>query len=173
MGCPGSWHGSYHLHTHVFEAGVGHAEGRIYDCDAGFSNWMQGWSDSKKDWCCSKHNRGCVKFHCNSDAVPWLHLTSTKRLCCSNFQKGCPHTTLSALKCDAVCDHAGTPQVTLVVLVEPQEEAFTLQAGTPRREAASIPEAASTPQVAAMRPTMSSTTIIKQPSAAQLDSTGQ
>eukprot|EP00438_Fugacium_kawagutii_P001797 Skav235976 [mRNA] locus=scaffold592:220427:221389:- [translate_table: standard] len=27
--------------------------------------------------------------------------------CCSNFQKGCPHTTLSALKCDAMCDHAG------------------------------------------------------------------
>ena len=28
--------------------GVGHAHGKIYDCHAGFSNWMQGWSDSKK-----------------------------------------------------------------------------------------------------------------------------
>lgn len=28
--------------------GVGHAHGQIYDCGAGFSNWMQGWSDSKK-----------------------------------------------------------------------------------------------------------------------------
>ena len=28
--------------------------------------------------------------------------------CCSNFQKGCPHTTLSALKCDAMCEHKGT-----------------------------------------------------------------
>ena len=72
MGCPGTWHGSYHLHTHVFAKGVGHAHGRIYDCNAGFSNWMQGWSGSKKDWCCSKHNKGCVKFHCSSGAVPWL-----------------------------------------------------------------------------------------------------
>lgn len=46
-------------------------------------------------------------------------------------------------------------QVILVALVVGlQEEASTLQAGTPRREAASIPEAASTPPVAAMRPTM-------------------
>ena len=70
MGCPGTWHGSYHIHTHVFAKGVGHAHGRIYDCNAGFSNWMQGWSGSKKDWCCSKHNKGCVKFHCSSGAVP-------------------------------------------------------------------------------------------------------
>ena len=66
MGCPGSWHGSYHLHTHVFSAGVGHQHGHIYDCGAGFSNWMQGWSDSKKDWCCHKESRGCVKFHCSA-----------------------------------------------------------------------------------------------------------
>ena len=65
-GCPGSWHGSYQLHTHVFSAGVGHQHGRIYDCGAGFSNWMQGWSDSKKDWCCHKESRGCVKFHCSA-----------------------------------------------------------------------------------------------------------
>lgn len=31
------------------EPEVGHAHGRIYDCNAGFSNWMQGWSDSKKE----------------------------------------------------------------------------------------------------------------------------
>ena len=72
MGCPGTWHGSYHLHTHVFAAGVGHAEGRIYDCGAGFSNWMQGWSDSKKDWCCHQQSRGCVKFHCTSGAAARL-----------------------------------------------------------------------------------------------------
>ena len=62
-GCPGTWHGSYHLHMHVMH-GVGHAHGRIYDCAAGFSNWMQGWSDSKKDWCCSHEHKGCVKYHC-------------------------------------------------------------------------------------------------------------
>ena len=68
-GCPGTWHGSYHLHMHVMH-GVGHAHGRIYDCAAGFSNWMQGWSDSKKDWCCSHEHKGCVKYHCTGH-VPW------------------------------------------------------------------------------------------------------
>ena len=66
-GCPGTWHGSYHLHVHV-EHGVGHAHGHIYDCEAGYSNWMQGWSDSKKDWCCSHEHKGCVKYHCTGDA---------------------------------------------------------------------------------------------------------
>ncbi|OLP78994.1 hypothetical protein AK812_SmicGene40762, partial [Symbiodinium microadriaticum] len=69
-GCPGTWHGSYHLHMHVGHH-VGHAVGHIYDCDAGFSNWMQGWSDSKKDWCCSHEQKGCVKYHCTGDDVPW------------------------------------------------------------------------------------------------------
>ena len=69
MGCPGTWHGSYHIHTHVMAHGVGHAQGRIYDCDAGFSRWMTGWSDSKKDWCCNHQSRGCVKFHCTAGGV--------------------------------------------------------------------------------------------------------
>lgn len=47
LGCPGTWQGSYHFNAHMVH-GVGHAHGRIYDCGAGFSNWMQGWSDSKK-----------------------------------------------------------------------------------------------------------------------------
>ena len=73
-GCPGTWHGSFHLHTDVhITHGVGHAHGRIYDCGAGYSNWMQGWSDSKKDWCCDKENKGCVKFHCTGE-VAWQHL---------------------------------------------------------------------------------------------------
>ena len=55
-----------------FAKGVGHAEGRIYDCGAGFSNWMQGWSDSKKDWCCNHQSKGCVKFHCTSGAAACL-----------------------------------------------------------------------------------------------------
>ena len=68
LGCPGTWHGSYHLHTNVMH-GVGHAHGRIYDCHAGFSNWKQGWSDSKKDWCCSHEKKGCLKYHCHSNAL--------------------------------------------------------------------------------------------------------
>ena len=50
-GCPGTWHGSMHVHTTVtVHTEGGHATGKIYDCDAGYSNWLQGWSDSKKSW---------------------------------------------------------------------------------------------------------------------------
>ena len=68
-GCPGTWHGSYHLNMHVMH-GIGHAQGHIYDCAAGFESYMQDWSDSKKDWCCSHEQKGCVKYHCTGEA-PW------------------------------------------------------------------------------------------------------
>ncbi|CAE7553299.1 unnamed protein product [Symbiodinium natans] len=103
-GCPGTWHGSYHLHMHVMH-GVGHAHGRIYDCAAGFSNWMQGWSDSKKDWCCSHEHKGCVKYHCTGHAGQWD--TAKSAWCCAHFQKGCPQTTLSPLKCETPCEIQG------------------------------------------------------------------
>eukprot|EP00435_Cladocopium_sp_Y103_P065540 s608_g27.t1 len=106
-GCPGTWHGSYHFHAHMVH-GVGHAHGKIYDCGAGFSNWMQGWSDSKKDWCCKRESRGCVKFHCSGEASAWHSWGDRqKEYCCANFQKGCPRTTLSPLKCDATCTVGG------------------------------------------------------------------
>lgn len=89
MGCPGTWHGSYHLSAHMMH-GVGHAHGRIYDCNAGFSNWMQGWSDSKKDWCCQHNARGCQKFHCTGASAMWG--TEKRDWCCNNFQKACPRT---------------------------------------------------------------------------------
>ncbi|CAL1161428.1 unnamed protein product [Cladocopium goreaui] len=31
----------------------------VYDCSAGFSNWMSGWSSDKKSWCCAHETRGC------------------------------------------------------------------------------------------------------------------
>jgi len=105
LGCPGTWHGSYHQNLHITH-GVGHAHGRIYDCAAGWSNWMQGWSDSKKDWCCSHEKKGCVKYHCNGVASHWV--ADKRAWCCKNFQKGCPKTTLSSLKCDAPCTIHGT-----------------------------------------------------------------
>merc|ERR1712066_986214 len=30
-----------------------------YDCEAGFANWMAGWSVAKKAWCCSNKGKGC------------------------------------------------------------------------------------------------------------------
>eukprot|EP00913_Durusdinium_trenchii_P001160 g1067.t1 len=35
----------------------------IYDCNAGFSNWMSGWSSDKKSWCCAHEQRGCPGSH--------------------------------------------------------------------------------------------------------------
>lgn len=33
-----------------------------YDCAAGFSNWVRGWSLAKKDWCCKLQGKGCTGF---------------------------------------------------------------------------------------------------------------
>lgn len=103
-GCPGTWHGHMHLVTHV-TGHIGHAHDNLYDCNAGFSGWMQGWSDSKKAWCCEKEHRGCAPHHCDGEVSDW---TQAKRdWCCDHFQKGCPETTLSPYKCDAPCTHKG------------------------------------------------------------------
>ena len=100
-GCPGAAHGHWSLHMTKTVSG-GQATGKIYDCDAGFSNWLQGWSDSKKSWCCAKKSRGCVKHHCfTGDISTWGQ--DKRDWCCSNHQRGCAHTTLSPLGCDAVC----------------------------------------------------------------------
>lgn len=104
LGCPGTWHASYHLSKHVMH-GIGHAVGHIYDCEAGYSNWMQGWSDSKKDWCCSHEQKGCVKYHCTGEEVSW-HADKSE-WCCAHFQKGCPHTTMSPMKCETPCEIHG------------------------------------------------------------------
>jgi len=105
-GCPGTWHGSMHLHAAHIAHGVGVATGKIYDCDAGFANWLQGWSDSKKKWCCSRKNKGCPKYYCGQHEHTWT--PDKRRWCCANFQKGCLSTTLSSLGCDAVCSLHGT-----------------------------------------------------------------
>ncbi|CAK9066403.1 unnamed protein product, partial [Durusdinium trenchii] len=35
----------------------------VYDCSAGYSNWMSGWSSGKKSWCCAHEQRGCPGSH--------------------------------------------------------------------------------------------------------------
>merc|ERR1711933_699609 len=37
-----------------------------YDCNAGFANWMAGWSVAKKAWCCSTGIRAI--FRCAASA---------------------------------------------------------------------------------------------------------
>merc|ERR1711997_1265220 len=31
-----------------------------YDCNAGFENWVKGWSIPKKQWCCEHFSAGCI-----------------------------------------------------------------------------------------------------------------
>jgi len=31
-----------------------------FDCDAGLSNWLHGWSEAKKSFCCSTQQKGCA-----------------------------------------------------------------------------------------------------------------
>ena len=69
-GCPGAAHG--HMHVEVHHVAVAAGGKKTYDCNAGFSNWLQGWSDSKKTWCCANGGKGCVKHHCfTGDIANW------------------------------------------------------------------------------------------------------
>ncbi|CAK0842924.1 unnamed protein product [Prorocentrum cordatum] len=35
------------------------ADPNLFDCQAGLSNWEQGWSSEKKCWCCAHKSQGC------------------------------------------------------------------------------------------------------------------
>jgi len=105
--CPGTWHGGkYIFHAEAHGEGHSEAHAKIYDCDAGYSNWLQGWSDSKKSWCChhDDQHRGCVKYHC-FHGHPHEWSSGKSDWCCKTFQRGCPLTTLSPLGCDAPCTY--------------------------------------------------------------------
>lgn len=34
-------------------------DGTTFDCNAGYSTWVSGWSHEKMDWCCAKVGRAC------------------------------------------------------------------------------------------------------------------
>lgn len=126
-GCPGAAHGHMSVTVHtVHMAGAGKATGKIYDCNAGFDNWLQGWSDSKKTWCCDKEQRGCVKHHCYSGEISTWN-QDKRDWCCSNYQRGCAHTTLSPLGCDAVCTLHGESSTCKDRMAWVQEHVFGSQ----------------------------------------------
>jgi len=35
----------------------------LYDCTAGYENWMQQWTAAKRSWCCEHRSRGCFVPH--------------------------------------------------------------------------------------------------------------
>jgi len=67
-----------------------------YDCEAGFSNWQNGWSAIKKGWCCKHHQRGCPPsssdpFDCD-DHLETQWLKKKQHWCCEKYDRGCPGT---------------------------------------------------------------------------------
>merc|ERR1712039_646231 len=92
-----------------------------YDCEAGFWNWQNGWSEEKKGWCCQNKQKACPgdpapqvpapvpapaqpvaeSYDCDAGlanaAIGWSD--PKKAWCCANQQKGCGLT--EAFDCEA------------------------------------------------------------------------
>ncbi|CAJ1393520.1 unnamed protein product [Effrenium voratum] len=127
-GCPGSWHGHWHAHAVVHvEHGV-HVGHGGYDCAAGVSNWEQGWSAHKKDFCCkTSDHKFCVEYHCRGEGAGAVHSWSKDKsdFCCGHFQVGCPATTLSPLGCEAQCTVNGETSTCNARIQWAQENSFS------------------------------------------------
>jgi len=71
--------------------------GSPFDCDAGFGNWEQGWTDAKKLVCCKFKACGTQlttvseAFDCDLGFSSWQQGWSynKKQYCCTQHQKGC------------------------------------------------------------------------------------
>lgn len=83
-----------------------------FDCEAGISNWRDGWSDSKRTWCCLHHQLGCEStpaadappseqlgpiiptevFNCAAGFANWVAGWSPekKQWCCAHKGIACP-----------------------------------------------------------------------------------
>merc|ERR1712039_446103 len=48
-----------------------------YDCEAGFWNWQNGWSEEKKGWCCQNKQKACP-----GDPVPSAPAPVPPQACC-------------------------------------------------------------------------------------------
>jgi len=74
-----------------------------FNCGLGFLNWKAGWSQTKKQWCCRVHKKGCpapgegwgaiaaAQYDCNAGIENWVKGWSTlkKTWCCNTQRKGC------------------------------------------------------------------------------------
>eukprot|EP00435_Cladocopium_sp_Y103_P061660 s1511_g23.t1 len=56
-----------------------------YDCDAGYANWRNGWSEHKKGWCCAHQSVGC-SYQCQEAAMTSFQ---EKAWCCWHLTIGC------------------------------------------------------------------------------------
>lgn len=72
-----------------------------YNCEDGHANWQNGWSITKKSWCCMHKGKGCTSepgattsepYDCNAGYANWMMGWSVakKAWCCSKKGRGCP-----------------------------------------------------------------------------------
>jgi len=70
----------------------------LYDCEAGFSNWAQGWSQAKKEYCCKVKECHSIatseSFDCDAAFNNWQAAWSyqKKKFCCATYKKGCMYS---------------------------------------------------------------------------------
>jgi hypothetical protein len=90
------------IHHHIQHSGT------IFDCDSGFSHWMQKWSPKHKAWCCRNYGKGCDPAKAPYDCEVGYHHWATswnegkKFWCCKYYGRGCPATSTSQkYDCDA------------------------------------------------------------------------
>merc|ERR1711953_1172155 len=87
-----------------------------FDCNAGYSNWMDGWSSAKAMWCCRHAKRGCLAnlttpalpYDCDSGFSNWRIGWSDAKMvwCCSYAKRGCKSTTTTSARFDCSTSHA-------------------------------------------------------------------
>lgn len=64
----------------------------FYDCTAGAAAWKTGWSDEKKEWCCTHGGTGCPdEFNCALEYETWQSswAQDKKEYCCQHAGRGC------------------------------------------------------------------------------------
>jgi hypothetical protein len=100
-----------------------------FNCSAGYEMWELGWSDAKKNWCCTNERAGCyhgeattttrsvldlVSFDCTAGYANWAAGWSDlkREWCCAHDHVACPvndrparmkpHSAPAKLRCELV-----------------------------------------------------------------------
>jgi len=112
-----------------------------YDCSAGFSNWMAGWSKSKKVWCCTQYGRGClepsttsVPYDCQVGFDNWQQIWAfdKRAWCCTHEYVGCATTVPpSSTSTTSTTSTASTTTSTTVTLPSTTPPPFDCSEGDP------------------------------------------
>jgi len=71
-----------------------------FDCTAGYSKRVTGWSDLKKSWCCMNRGVGCLDYIQTGEEVckPYLDASQCTALGCCSFYTSC-QSKVGSLSC--------------------------------------------------------------------------